>query len=398
MTRIAYFDCFSGCSGDMLLGALLDAGLELDRLREGIESLGIAGLKISAQKVMRGVLSATKFDVTVAGSSKVSKRRLSGILEMISSSDLSRSVKAGSSAVFERLAGVEAKIHGISVEDVHFHELGAIDSIVDIVGTFLGLELLGVERCYCSPLPAGRGTVRCAHGTLPLPAPATLQLLAEARVPLTSQPVVLTQPVELVTPTGAALLVHLCDFKQPAIALDTVGYGAGSKELQDWPNVLRVWLGEESGTTDAQGLVLLETNIDDMEPRIYGYLMEKLFEQGAADVWFTPIQMKKDRPAVMLSVITSSADESAIVDIIMRQTSTLGVRSRSVARHIASREVEEFASSLGPVKVKLKRFYGAIAGISAEYEDCRRIAEECSIPLREVIRIVEEEARDQIKE
>ena len=396
MTRIAYFDCFSGCSGDMLLGALLDAGLETERLKDGLGCLGIGGYRISVEKVMRGPVAATRFIVNAGQGANVPLRTLPDILEAIGASALSYKVKEKSSTVFSRLGEVEAKIHGIPVAQVHFHELGAIDTIIDITGTIWALEELGIERCYCSALPTGRGTVKCEHGVLPLPAPATLQLLAEARVPLSAPPVILTQPGEMVTPTGAALLTCLADFRQPAMAVDKVGYGAGTKEFPGWPNVLRVWLGEEIEASGETGLILLETNIDDMDPRIYGYLMEKLFEHGAADVWFTPIQMKKDRPAVMLSVIVPLACESALKDIIMRETSTLGVRSRPVSRHTAQREIIEFSSSLGQVRVKLKRFSGMVKGISAEYDDCRKIARDSNLPLRDVVRIVENEARDQI--
>ncbi len=398
MSRIAYFDCFSGCSGDMLLGALLDAGLDLPVLQEGLESLCIEGLRLSADKVMRGALSATKFNVAFKPETKIRRRTLDDILAMIGRSRLSQRVKEKSSAIFHRLGEVEAKIHGIAPQEVHFHEIGAADSIADIVGTVLGLELLDIESCYCSSLPAGRGTVQCAHGTLPLPAPATLRLLAEARVPLVSPPAMLTQPGELVTPTGAVLLTELCLFRQPAMTLERVGYGAGTKEFPNWPNVLRVWIGEKEDGLTEEALVLLETNIDDMEPRIHGYLMERLFEGGAADVWFTPIQMKKGRPAVMLSVIAPLKHEASLTELIMRESSTLGVRRRPVCRHTAEREVLEFASSLGQAHIKVKRFHGQPAGISAEYEDCRRIALERGMPLREVIRMVEDEARGFIEE
>ncbi len=397
MRKIAYFDCFSGCSGDMLLGAILDAGLEMEKLKDGLSCLGIGGYRISSEKVMRGPIAATGFTVNAKKGNITPPRTLADILSIIEASGLPESVKEKSIAVFRRLGEAEAKIHGIPLEDVHFHELGALDTIIDVVGTLFALETMGIERCYCSALPAGRGTVKCDHGILPLPAPAALQLLAEARAPLTATPVVLTQAVELITPTGAALLTCLADFHQPAMTINAVGYGAGAKDFQNWPNVLRVWLGQEAAAAADPEMVLLETNIDDMDPRIYGYLMENLFGQGAVDVWFTPIQMKKDRPAVMLSVISPAAVEAALTDIIMRETSTLGLRTCPVSRRTAQRQIVEFASTLGQVKVKLKRFSGKIAGITAEYDDCRAIALNRKMPLRDVIRIVEGEARDHLR-
>jgi hypothetical protein len=391
MAKIAYFDCFSGASGDMILGALLDAGLELDALQKGLSGLAIGEYRLSAEKVKRAAITATKFNVTIDEHGHHHHRGLSDILKIIEGSRLSGAVKEKSGAIFRRLGEVEAKVHGIPLEEVHFHELGAVDTIIDIVGTIFAMDLLKIERFYASALPAGSGQITTAHGTMPSPAPATLQLLADAGAPVTA--VAAAPPGELVTPTGAVLLTSLASFARPAMKVEKVGYGAGSKDFPDWPNVLRLWLGETE--EDGGELVLLETNIDDMNPQIYGYLMEKLLAEKAADVWFTPIQMKKNRPAVMLSVLGPASSEARLTEIIMRETSTLGVRARRVARHIAQREIIEFESSLGRVHAKVKRF-GDFLAVAPEYEDCRRIAQERGLPLQEVARIIEDEARQHL--
>ena len=396
MTRIAYFDCFSGCSGDMLLGALLDAGLEPDTLREGLAGLDITGYHLFTEKVRRSSIMATKFNVSVDESARQHHRPLSDIVKIIESSRLSDRVKQKSCAIFQKLGEVEAGIHGISVEDVHFHELGAIDTIIDIVGTIFALDVLQIERCYSSPLPVNNGTVSTAHGILPVPAPATLQLLADSNIPVVPLPESAPVHTELVTPTGAVLLASLASFKQPEMSLHNVGYGAGSKDFEHWPNVVRAWIGNTTDKPIDGNMVLLETNIDDMNPQIYGYLMDKLFQQKAIDVWFTPVQMKKNRPAVMLSILANKEAETGLIELVMKETSTLGIRTRSVSRHIARRETIEFKSSLGPVTVKTKLFSGNLLQVAPEYEDCKRIAIEKDMPLQEVIRIIKNEAYEHL--
>jgi len=393
MERIAYFDCFSGCSGDMILGALLDAGLSLDELKNSLNLLNLDGYQLTAEKVKRSSITATKFNVTIEEHLHHHARSLADILRIIDSSRLSDRVKKTSSAIFQRLGEVEAGIHGVPIPEVHFHEIGAVDSIVDIVGAAAGFEILNIERFYSSPLPPGNGYVSTSHGVLPVPAPATLQLLSEAKAPLVSPPRNDVSAGELVTPTGAAIVTSIASFQRPDLIVDKVGYGAGSKDIPAWPNILRVWLGEQKDISGDQNLILLETNIDDMNPQIYGYLMEKLLTEKAADVWFTPIQMKKNRPATMLSVLAPAQFESILIDIIMRETSTLGVRVRPVSRHIAQRDTVEFESSLGRVIIKIKLFSGKILDVSPEYEDCRRIAVERDMPLQEVLRIIESESR-----
>jgi uncharacterized protein (TIGR00299 family) protein len=393
MARIAYFDCFSGCSGDMILGALLDAGLSIEELKASLSLLNIEGYQISMEKVKRSSVTATKFNVVIDEHYHHHSRSLADILKIIDSSRLSDGVKKSSSAIFQHLGEVEAGIHGMPISEVHFHEIGAVDSIIDIVGAIAAFELLKIKRFYSSPIPTGYGNVSTAHGVLPVPAPATLKLLSVAQAPLVSPPSNDISAGELVTPTGAAIVTSLAEFIRPDMTLDMVGYGAGSKEISSWPNVLRIWLGEEKEISGDDTLILLETNIDDMNPQIYGYLMEKLLAEKAADVWFTPIQMKKNRPAVMLSVLAPVHYESHLINIVMRETSTLGVRVRPVSRHIAQRDMAEVESSLGRVRVKIKLFSGKILDVSPEYEDCRRIAVERNIPLQEVLRIIEGESR-----
>jgi uncharacterized protein (TIGR00299 family) protein len=406
MAKVAYFDCFSGASGDMIIGSLLDAGLDLEVLKKALAGLDFHDYQLTAEKVMRSSITATKFNVELIEEAHEHNheyshdhRGLSEILNIIDAGSISDSVKTKSSEIFRKLGEVEAGIHGVLLEEVHFHELGAVDTIIDIVGTVFALETLKIERVYSSPLAVGSGTVKTAHGVLPVPAPATLQILANAGAPIIDAPPSDKPPGELLTPTGAVLITSLTSgFKRPNLKVEKVGYGAGNKQFPTWPNVVRIWIGEENDAASDDGLVLLETNIDDMNPQIYGYLMERLFSEKAVDVWFTPIQMKKNRPATMLSVLVTSSLEAKLSEIIMTETSTLGIRSRTISRHMAHREIIEFDSSLGHVKAKIKRFGQDIVSISPEYDDCRRLALEHNLPLHEVSRIVEIEARHYVAE
>ncbi|MCH8065494.1 MAG: nickel pincer cofactor biosynthesis protein LarC [Chloroflexi bacterium] len=396
--RIGYLDCPSGISGDMLLGALVDAGLSIDELRAELAKLPVEGYRLEAEKTQRAGLAATKVTVVLeeaqasASSAGTPHRRLPDILSIINDSALPPEDKERSAQVFCKLAQAEARVHGVEPEAVEFHEVGAVDAIVDVVGTVIGLRLLGVEALYCSSLPVGGGWTNGEHGRLPVPAPATLALLSEVGAPLAAGP---DAGMELVTPTGAALVATLAAFERPAMTVRVVGYGAGSRELEDRPNALRLWLGEaldERRTT----MLLIETNIDDMSPELIGYAQERLFDAGAADVWLAPVQMKKNRPGVLLSVICSVEREDAMVEIILRETSTLGVRVRPVTRHEAEREELQFESSLGPAAVKVKRLPGRPPSVAPEYEACARIARERGLPLQEVYRIVEVEAREHL--
>lgn len=392
MAKVAYFDCFSGCSGDMILGALLDAGLPLTALQAGLNRLPLKDYQLVVEKVRRAAITATSVKVVTDDGASLPERALLDILKLIEDSSLPQRVKERGTAIFQRLGEVESRIHGSPLEKVHFHELGGVDSIVDIMGVVIGFDILEIERFYSSPLPLGGGKVSTDHGILPVPAPATLELLARAHAPVTASPNQLVSQVELVTPTGAVLVTSLVNFSKPSLILEKVGYGAGTKDFGAWPNVLRLWIGEEMGCANGEELVLLETNIDDMNPEIYGYLMDRLFDEEAVDVWFTPIQMKKNRPATMVSVLAPRYAEFRLTETIVRETSTLGIRVSPVCRHIARRDTIDFESSLGRVRAKVKRFLGDVLSVSPEYEDCRRIALEQHIPLREVYRIIETES------
>jgi uncharacterized protein (TIGR00299 family) protein len=303
-------------------------------------------------------------------------RTLKGIRNTINDADLPAPVKERAIAVFRRLAHAEAAVHGADIETIHFHEVGAVDAIIDITGTAAGLHALGVETLHASPLPLGSGWVDAAHGALPLPAPATLELLARAGAPTCPAP----GEGELVTPTGAALVAEFATFSQPLMQLDRIAVGCGRKEL-DWPNVARLWLGQP---LDAGPMVQIETNIDDMNPQFYADVNQRLFAAGAADVWLTPVQMKKNRPAVILSVLAPASRELALAEIILRETTTLGLRVRTVRRHEARRELRTVDTAYGAVTVKLKWLGEELIGVMPEYDDCRRLAEQHGIPVRRV--------------
>lgn len=396
--RVAYFDCFAGASGDMLLGALLHAGAPLSAIQECLDALPLAGLRVEAAADRRGPLSGTKATVVAPPPEGQSHRSLSDIEAILRSGALTPQTMEQALLIFSRLATVEAAIHGIPMAEVHFHEVGALDAIADVVGTLVALESLGVTAVYASALPGGPGMVQSRHGVLPLPAPATLALMAEAGAPLAPPPVARDDLGELVTPTAAAILTTIARFSQPPMTLKQIGYGIGTRDHPALPNVLRVWIGETdevgSESDGPNGEVqLLETNVDNMSPELLGFLAERLLEAGALDAWFTPIQMKKGRPAVQLSVLGRPADAAVLADIILRESSTLGVRTQRLQRWEAQRESVAFESSLGPATVKLKRRHGEIVSIAPEYEVCRQLAGSHGLPLQEVYRRIEAEAR-----
>ncbi len=388
---IAYFDCFAGISGDMALGALLDAGAPLDKLLDGLKSLPLNGWDLKVERVRKGAVAATS--VTVLAGENHPERRLADIERIISSSALAESVKVQSLAVFRLLAEAEAKVHGVSVNEVHFHEIGAIDSIVDIVGVVYALHLLGVQEVHASALPFSRGWVRTAHGELPVPAPAAMELLCG----IPTYP--LDIDTELVTPTGAALLKGLAKSfgVPPPFTPQRIGYGAGKKDLP-FPNVLRVIVGEmpDGFILERERLIVVETNLDDMTGELAGFVMERLFEAGARDVWVTPTQMKKNRPAIVLSVLCDSSSLPTVLQILLRETTTLGVRVHEVERLCLQREFVEVETPYGVVKVKVAKLGKEIVNISPEYEDCRRIALERKVPLKEVMAAAFDIAREKI--
>ncbi len=384
---LAYFDLYSGASGDMILGALLDAGLDIEALRTGLSSLPIGGYQFSFQPVMKGPIGATSFRVEVTGDQP--HRHLADILDLIERSSLSDQVKERASAVFTTLGQAEARVHRVPLTEVHFHEVGAIDSIVDIVGTCLGLHLLGVTRIVCSPFPLARGSLHVQHGPLPMPGPATLEILAAAKAPIVPPPSPVTG--ELVTPTGAALLCTLATFEEPAMRLRTVGYGAGNRDLPH-PNVLRILLGQESSGEPPEGgdaametVTLLETNIDDMNPQVLGYLVDRIREEGALDVYWISVGMKKNRPGTMLNVLCRSADAPRFRNMLLRETTTLGVRVQPVRRFVAGRSMAEVETPLGPVRVKVKWLDGKAVAATPEYDDCVGLARRHDRPLVDVL-------------
>ncbi len=458
--KTAYFDCIAGASGDMILGALVDAGLPLETLRERLNALHLADFDLRARRVAKNAFAAVKVDVIVADN--VPERRLTDIEAIVMNSDLAPEIKERAVAIFRRMGAAEANIHGTTMADVHLHELGGVDTIVDVVGALVGLDELGIEQVIVSPFPLGRGFIWGAHGQIPLPAPATAALLKGA--PVVGSPL----EGETVTPTGAALLTSLAaSFGPiPAMTLQALGYGAGSRDLPI-PNVIRVLIGEatpalkpkaphhhhphphdhehdhehphhhehnhehphehdhnhehdhphthshehhdehthdhphhheheHSATPQSPSAVyrlpstvylsVLETNVDDLNPEVYEYVMGKLFEAGALDVYLAPIQMKKNRPATLLSVLCRPDDVPTMTAILFAETTTLGIREQTVTRHALPRVIEHVDTPYGPVHVKVAELPDGTTKRAPEYEDCRRLAEEHGIPLREVYR------------
>jgi uncharacterized protein (TIGR00299 family) protein len=385
--RIAYLDCFSGISGDMLLGALLDAGVQPSNLENALSKLNLANWELSLERVTKSGISAVNAIVSVC--EQAGERHLSDIIDIIQNSGLPDPVKQRSIAVFHRLAEAEAKVHNTTPDRIHFHEVGAVDCIVDVVGSIAGLELLGVEKIFSSPLPASRGFVQCSHGTLPVPAPAVMELLKG--VPVVPSDV----EGELVTPTGAAIVATVAEGfgPMPAMVPELVGYGAGKKEFGRRPNLLRVVVGQsadEPGQHTVSGetteVAVLEANIDDMNPEIYEYVTARLFQAGALDVFLTHVMMKKNRPGVLLTAVCDLTMEGTLADIILEETSTLGVRTSRMKRFCLQREFRRVETPYGPVKVKIGLRDGRVLTVSPEYAECRRLAEEHSVPLKDVYR------------
>jgi uncharacterized protein (TIGR00299 family) protein len=382
--KIAYFDCIAGASGDMILGALLDAGLSEAQLKEQLARLHLPGFDIRSQRVVKQGISAVKADVLVAD--ERSERRLADIRAVVQESDLADDIRTQAISIFDRLGQVEAEIHGIPAEQVHLHELGGLDTIVDVVGTLVGLKALEVTRVYASSVSLGGGFATGAHGAIPLPAPATLALLKD--IPVVGRDL----EMELVTPTGAVLLASLVESfgPIPPMALKSVGYGAGGRDLPV-PNVLRLLLGEQAVPNSAtrETLVTLETNIDDLNPQTYEYVMARLLEAGALDVTLSPLQMKKERPGTQLWVLCRPGDADRLAKIIFTETSTLGIRKQQVERLSLARSIETVETPYGTIRVKIAELGGGQVKIAPEYEDCRRLAQEQQVPLGKVFQAAE---------
>jgi pyridinium-3,5-bisthiocarboxylic acid mononucleotide nickel chelatase len=432
--RIAYLECFSGISGDMFLGALVDAGVSPQLLQKTVAALGV-GAKLDISRVVRGGISATKVDVWVDGEKDLPReeywakqpvahspvdshpghgrehehhqaplhehghgtdshathehghahRGLMEIRKIISATAISDSAKATAIAIFEALGAAEAKIHNVPVETIHFHEVGAVDAIVDIVCAAVGAEALGVDEIICSPLNVGGGMVKCAHGTFPVPAPATLELLKGA--PVYSSGVL----AELVTPTGAAIVKTLARrfSAVPEMKIEKSAYGAGSRDLSGHPNVLRLVIGDAAPTlaakTNSETISVLEANLDDLNPQVFGYVMDRLLEEGALDVFGMPVQMKKNRPGTLLTILCQPEDAAKLTQLIFTETTTLGVRRRDEVRQTLARRWESVRTAWGEVRIKIASMNGTVTNYAPEYEDCRRIAVEHHVPLKTVM-------------
>jgi uncharacterized protein (TIGR00299 family) protein len=439
--RIAYLECFSGISGDMFLGALVDAGVSPRLLEDAVSALGV-GAKLEISRVMRSGISATKVDVWVDGEKDMpreeywakqdhatrdrvarapspakadhdhghhhkhehhhgdepspsgmpapqghthSHRGLTEIRKIISSSAISDSAKKTAIAIFEALGAAEAKIHSVPIEEIHFHEVGAVDAMVDIVCAAVGAEALGVDEIVCSPLNVGGGTVKCAHGTFPVPAPATVELLKNA--PVYSSGV----QAELVTPTGAAIVKTLAQRfgAFPEMKIEKSGYGAGSREFEGHANVTRLVIGETASAhasrTASETITVLEANLDDLNPQVFGYVMDRLFEEGALDVFGVPVQMKKSRPGTLLTVLCKPEGAEKLTELIFAETTTLGVRRREEVRQALARRWENVRTQWGEVRIKIASMNGTVTNYAPEYEDCRRLAAEHRVPLKTVM-------------
>ena len=427
--RVAYLECFSGISGDMFLGALVDAGVSSQLLEETVSALEI-GARLEVSQVIRGGVAATKVDVWVDGEKDLPReeyweqqhshaeahahgkshshkhdqpqhseqghhshshgRGLTEIRRVIAAAPISEKAKKTATAIFESLGAAEAKIHHTSIEAVHFHEVGAVDAMVDIICATVGVEALGVDEIICSPLNVGGGTVKCAHGTIPVPAPATVELLTDA--PVYSSGV----QAELVTPTGAAIVKTLASRfgTFPEMKIQKSGYGAGSRDFRGHPNVLRLTVGEANSSSAVAGAILktasdtisvLEANLDDLNPQVFGYVMDRLLEEGALDAFGVPVQMKKNRPGTLLTVLCKPEHAAKLTRLIFAETTTLGVRRREEARQTLARRWENVHTAWGEVRIKIASMNGTITNYAPEYEDCRKIAAQHKVPLKTVM-------------
>jgi uncharacterized protein (TIGR00299 family) protein len=384
--KTLYFDCFAGASGDMILGALVGVGVDPRALREQLSLLDVSGYEIEFATVNRSGLSATHARVHTAH--EHAHRHLGDILKIIYASRLDEKVKERAARIFSRLAEAEARVHNEPIEKIHFHEVGALDAIVDVVGACIGFELLGVERFLASPLHVGSGTVKMAHGVFPVPPPAVAELLAG--VPIYSTAI----SGELVTPTGAAIIKMVCEGygPLPQMRVERTGYGAGTREYADFPNALRLMLGDDesqAGLT-SERLLVIETTIDDMSPQLFGYVMEQAFSGGALDCYLTPVQMKKNRPGVLLTILCRPPEREALTELLFQETTTLGVRCYEVERRALERETVRAETPYGPIDVKVARLNGRIVNEMPEYEQCRAAAQANGVALR----VVEAAARD----
>ncbi|MBZ0221060.1 MAG: nickel pincer cofactor biosynthesis protein LarC [Candidatus Methylomirabilis sp.] len=378
--KLLYFDCPMGISGDMFLASLIDLGVDKRLILKELRKLKVDRIEVAVGKELRHSISCTSFRVKLRESSH--HRTFRDIKKIISGSALSSGVKRLSTDIFRTIAEAEGKVHGISADKVHFHEIGAMDSIIDIVGAAIALEAVGPDKVICSPLPLGSGWTNTMHGKLPIPAPATLEILTGA--PVVPSPVAF----ELTTPTGAAIMMAAASFgPMPAMTVEKVGYGAGKKDLKERANIVRAVLGSSGASGEAEGerLHVLETNIDDMSPQLSGYLIEKLISSGALDAFHTAVQMKKSRPGVLLTVLAKEEDRTRLMEMIFRESTSIGVRAYPVERHCLERKVMKVRTPYGSVSVKASYLSGRAVNAQPEYEDCRLLAERKGVPLKRVM-------------
>lgn len=384
--RIAYFDCFAGISGDMCLGAVVDAGADLTSIRRELKKLPVKGYSLAYKKVLRSGISATKIDVITKNAKGKSQRskgtKWRDIEKIIRASSLSNKIKQTGLHIFKRLFEAEAKVHGVALESVHLHELGGIDCLVDIFGTLIGLEILGIDKTYVSALNLGSGSIKTEHGILPVPAPATIELLRD--YPVYSS----NTPLELTTPTGAAIISGIKSKASPLpeFRIEKTGYGAGNKDIHSMPNTLRILIGNDDSSDKSDNFVtIIETNIDDMNPQIYGHAMERLFKAGALDVYLENITMKKGRPAVKLTVISKNEDSEKLVDLLFRETTTIGIRFYKTQRKTLDREIRRVRTKYGDLRIKVSSLNGNTVNISPEYEDLKAISNKTKIPIKTIM-------------
>ena len=375
--KTAYFDCFSGISGDMIIGALLDLGLDFKYLRKELEKLKLRECKIESKKTVKNGISATKFHV-LGKNNHEEERNINEINKIIDNSKLDNEIKNTIKKIFQKIAQAEAKIHNKPIDKIHFHEVGAIDTIIDVSGAVIGFKKLGIEKIYCSKLNVGTGFAEFSHGKFPIPAPATAEILKN--VPVYHN----NMEAELVTPTGAAIITTLAEKfgEMPSMKVEKIGYGAGAKDLGQ-PNVLRIFLGELDKIYN-ETVNIIETNIDNMNPEIYPYVIEKLMENGAMDAYLTSIIMKKGRPAIKLTFLADTKDTDKLCRIIFDETTTLGVRIYQAEKRKLDREIKSIKTKYGNVKVKISKLNNEIKNIMPEYEDCVKIARKYKIPLKKV--------------
>ncbi len=384
--KIAYFDCFSGASGDMILGAMLSCGLDIEVLKRELSGLQVPGYELSSAGVIKSSLRAIQANVIIDKAYEVPSRTLSAIIDLIEQSALDELVKTKAIKIFKRLGEAEAFVHGVELEKVHFHEVGAIDSIVDIVGSVIGLNLLGIDRIMCSPINVGGGFVKTSHGVLPSPAPATLELMKGLPTYSTGM------HGELLTPTGAAILSTLAsDFgPMPDFRIISVGYGSGKSDF-DFPNVVRLVIGESPELNEIQysePVAVMETNIDDMSPQIYDYVFDKALKNGALDICLTTMQMKKNRPGIQLQIICPVSHLSSMAELIFGETTSIGLRWRIENRIVANRTIESIETEYGKSRVKVAYWNGEVVNVAAEYEDCKKLAAATNVSIKQVMMAV----------